>query len=214
MALPNAAFTWAATRSGLSLGDFMASLTPEREDAILKEYNDWRVQKGLKPLPASASTPAPSAKPANVHPQKQADDEFVELLSSVAEEMDQEALEEAEALQKTLAEIDSIPVEEDAVVPEEVEEEIEESIESSGAEEMPEVPAIEAEEPAGPVDIDARISGLPKAAEPALYEDLLTRIGDVAAAIEAAKAKIADNTRRHRGTAAQRAFLAWLKESI
>ena len=38
--LPNAVFSWAATRSGKGLGDFIASLTPEREEEWLRAYNE------------------------------------------------------------------------------------------------------------------------------------------------------------------------------
>ena len=47
---------------------------------------------------------------------------------------------------------------------------------------------------------------------PALYAALLERFSGVEAAVEAVKAAIADHTRRHRGTAALRAFLKHLEE--
>ena len=38
---------WASVRSGLPLHELLAALTLEREQAILKAYNDWRRSKGL-----------------------------------------------------------------------------------------------------------------------------------------------------------------------
>ena len=45
MILSNAALNWASVRSGLGLGDFLPSLTPEKEQEILKAYNEMRWRK-------------------------------------------------------------------------------------------------------------------------------------------------------------------------
>lgn len=61
--------------------------------------------------------------------------------------------------------------------------------------------------------IEQRISKLGKDATVALYESILsTMAGDVDTLKAVTEAVIKDHTRRHRGTAAQRAFLAWLNE--
>lgn len=81
--------------------------------------------------------------------------------------------------------------------------------------------ATEAEEAAPPSEdrqseeapIEQRISKLGKDATEALYESILTRMaGDVDTLKAVVESVIRDHTRRHRGTAAQRAFLAWLNE--
>ena len=73
---------------------------------------------------------------------------------------------------------------------------------------------VEAEESAEqPLPIEQRISKLKKDATPSIYEDLLALlVGDIDTAKAVTEAVIKDHTRRHRGTAAQRQFLAWLNE--
>ena len=61
--------------------------------------------------------------------------------------------------------------------------------------------------------IEQRISKLPKDASPAIYEEMLSIFGgDLETAKAVTEAVIHNHTRRHRGTAAQRAFLMWLNE--
>ena len=61
--------------------------------------------------------------------------------------------------------------------------------------------------------IEQRISKLPKEASTALYRALLAALAnDMEMAKAVTEAVIRDHTRRHRGTAAQRAFLAWLEK--
>ena len=65
MILSNTALNWASLRSGLGLGEFLFTLTPDREREILAAYNDWRRPKGLpeeKPITPSAP-PMLSAPP-------------------------------------------------------------------------------------------------------------------------------------------------------
>lgn len=47
MNLPDSALSWAATRCGKSLSDFISSLTPEKEIEIMDAYNRWRREHGL-----------------------------------------------------------------------------------------------------------------------------------------------------------------------
>ncbi|MBR0368924.1 MAG: hypothetical protein IJH86_11095, partial [Clostridia bacterium] len=85
--------------------------------------------------------------------------------------------------------------------------------------EAPEAPA-EIKAPAAPAapvlaeDVPAAqlLARLPKVPDAALYAALLDRFSGVEEAMEAVKAAIADHTRRHRGTAALRAFLKHLEE--
>lgn len=63
------------------------------------------------------------------------------------------------------------------------------------------------------VPIEQRISKLGKDATMPVYEDLLSTLGgDAEMAKAVTEAVIRDHTKRHKGTAVQRAFLAWLNE--
>lgn len=63
------------------------------------------------------------------------------------------------------------------------------------------------------VPIEQRISRLPKDATSTTFEGLLAALAnDVEIAKAVTEAVIRDHTKRHRGTAAQRAFLAWLEK--
>ena len=44
--------SWAALRSGQTLSEFLAALTPEREIEIMERYNCWRVEHGLSEVGA------------------------------------------------------------------------------------------------------------------------------------------------------------------
>lgn len=115
---------------------------------------------------------------------------FASDLSSAEEE--QEALGEAEEAVEEVT-----PVEEERIETA-TEAEAAPPIEDGQSEEAP---------------IEQRISKLPKDATVALYEDILsTMAGDVDTLKVVTEAVIKDHTRRHRGTAAQRALLAWLNE--
>ena len=60
--------------------------------------------------------------------------------------------------------------------------------------------------------VKLRISRLGKDATSSVYEDLLvTLASDIEVAKAVTGAVIKDHTRRHKGTAPQRAFLAWLE---
>ena len=77
-------------------------------------------------------------------------------------------------------------------------------------------PVIAPEEENAPeqaLPIEQRISKLGKDATPSVYAELLTALAnDVGMAKDVTEAVIRDHTKRHRGTAAQRLFLAWLNE--
>ncbi len=232
MILSNSALSWAATRSGMPFGEFLASLTPEREAQLLQAYNEWRTSKGLKPVavPATEEKPA-SAAEAPHKVKKDAADDISAMIESIADEIEEQDLQEAEEISRTLEEIDAMVVEE---VPAQVGEDAlrddeeageDEAFEASGEPEPlaapaepaePDAPAV-SETPAAPdaaadVPVAQLFAKLPKAPDAALYEALLSRFSDIEAAIEAVKAAIADHTRRHRGTAALRAFLKHLEE--
>ena len=66
--LPDSALSWAATRSGLPLSEYIASLTRERETVIMQDYNRWRKEHGLSEtaLITPSELPMPR-KPAEAH---------------------------------------------------------------------------------------------------------------------------------------------------
>lgn len=71
MNLPDSALSWAATRSGKSLGDFISSLTPEREIEIMDAYNRWRGEHGLPEVELIPSHEEPrQRKPAEAYDHK------------------------------------------------------------------------------------------------------------------------------------------------
>ena len=116
MILSNAARNWASVRSGLGLGDFLSSLTPEREQEILKAYNAWRRSKGLpedKPVAPTPSVPTAPTPP----PAKREESAIAQLMEQIADEVEKEQEEDAILIGETIEQIDSIPVEE---VPEEI----------------------------------------------------------------------------------------------
>lgn len=74
--LKTSTLSWAATRSGLSLGEFLATLTPEREAAIQDAYNAWRQSKGLAPVQAAPDiAPALRVERPAPPPEEEEDDE-------------------------------------------------------------------------------------------------------------------------------------------
>ena len=114
-------------------------------------------------------------------------------LTSAGEEEEQT---EVEVLEETL------PTEVEEAVPADVEEVVETSEEA---------PPTENEQVDAP--IEQRISKLGKDAAPSVYENILAGMaGDVDALKAVTEAVIKDHTKRHRGTAPQRAFLTWLNE--
>ena len=241
MILSTNAYNWAMLRSGLSMGDFSASLTPEREAELFKAYNEWRRSRGLPE--EKAPVPAPTiAAPAPVQEEKPAapvDDLsalITEVAAEVAAEVEEEEAEEAALVQDALEGADEI-VEETEPVPEEIEEEIEayEPVEADEPEnDAPEVaaapevvttPALADEPvaaaPEAPVDIEpatqsvdftTTIRSLPKEPDPALYSRIKDQYGEDTLPMTPAALKEA--TAKHRTTAAIRAFIAWLSKEI
>ena len=225
MILSIPALNWAAVRSGLGLGDFMASLTPEKEESILAAYNDWRKSKGLKPE-------GPVSPIVTVAQEEGPKDDLSVMMEAVAEEIEEEEAAEAAEIAHTIEEIDAIDVPaDDTPIPEEVEEQI--IIADDDAAPPTVIDAVhvsddhtggQAADAATPeqtyetveekaVPIEQRIDKLPKDATPPLYEDILASMaGDVDMLKSVTETVIKDHTRRHRGTAAQRQFLSWLEE--
>lgn len=162
MILSNAALNWASVRSGLGLGDFLSSLTPEREQEILKAYNAWRRSKGLpedklitSPTASTAST-APLTTPP---PEKRKESAIEQLIEQIADEVEKEQEEDAILIGETMEAIDNTPIE---CVPEEIVEEIATMDEEEAAAEEP------VEEPTDPgVDIDGGVDTSAAEEEPA-----------------------------------------------
>ena len=97
------AFNWAALRSGMSTGDFMASLTPEREEELFKQYNEWRRSKGLAEEKAPTPPISPSAAPKQrKEPAASPVDDLSALINEVAAEVEEEEAEEAALIQDVL----------------------------------------------------------------------------------------------------------------
>ena len=142
MILSTNAYNWAMLRSGLSMGDFSASLTPEREAELFKQYNAWRRSRGLPE--EKAPVPAPTiAAPAPVQEEKPAapvDDLsalITEVAAEVAAEVEEEEAEEAALVQNALDGADEIVEEEAAApVPDEIVEELEEEPAPEEADEL------------------------------------------------------------------------------
>lgn len=230
MILPTNAFNWAALRSGLSTGDFIASLTPEREEQLFKQYNEWRRSKGLAEEKALA--PAPISAPEN----RRKEDALSALFSQVADEV---VTEEAALVQDALDGADGIVEEEleaHAPIPAEVEEEIEadepvpeEAEAAQPASEEVEV-EIETDEPVSAddapkaattlavaneaesvVDFTTVIRSLPKEADPDNYRGIKAQFGEETLTL--AQAALGEAKKKHKGTAAIRTFITWLNEN-
>ena len=138
MILSNNAFNWAMLRSGMGTGDFMASLTPEREEELFKAYNEWRKERGLPEEMAPSLVPSPT--PAPVVPQapiEVPEDDLSAMFTQVAAEVEEEEAEEAALVQNALDGADEIVEEEAAApVPDEIVEELEEEPAPEEADEL------------------------------------------------------------------------------
>ena len=216
MILPNSALSWAATRSGLGFGDFLSSLTPEREQEILRLYNDWRATKGLKAVgaaePVTLTTPSDITSRAENENDAEEQDEMTVLMESIAEEIEEQEIAEAEELAQTLEEIDAIPVEEEIDV---IEDDIAAEDDAVPDDDMAPVDIEEAEaEPpvieGTPKKTATALSKLPKEPDEQIYHSLLSQFIERADAIAAVKERIKYHTIRHRGTAGLRLFWQWL----
>lgn len=241
MILPNSALSWAATRSGLGFGDFLSSLTPEREQHILQIYNNWRASKGLKAVgaaePVTPTTPSDITSRVENEDDAGEQDEMAAMMESIAEEIEEQEIAEAEELAQTLEEIDAIPVEEEIDV---IEDEIAAEDDAVPADDIaaeddavpdddiaaveddaipdddnPPVHIEEAEaEPSvtegTPKETAAALSKLPKEPDEQIYHSLFSQFIDRADAIAAVKERIKYHTIRHRGTAGLRLFWQWL----
>lgn len=232
MILSNNAFNWAVLRSGMGTGDFIASLTPEREEELFKQYNEWRRKRGLPEEKMTMPTPVPIQTPATASV-----DNLSALINEVAAEMEEEEAEEAALVHNALDGADEI-VEEAELAPDEIVEEasvstgVDEAIAEDAAPEVVTTPAVPAEatvpevmttqsvaseamgaEPASEQRVDFRsvIHSLPKEAAPALYSRIKGEYGN--RTLTLTQVALQEATKRHRGTVAIRAFLAWLNEN-
>ena len=238
MILSNNAFNWAMLRSGMGMGDFIASLSPEREAELFKAYNEWRRSRGLPEEKMQTTAPAPTATATPAAPEQRKElapvDELSAMFTQVAAEVEEEEAEEAALVQNALVGADEI-VEETEPVPEEIEEEIEEyepveadependAPEVAAAPEVVTTPAV-ADEPVAaapdaPVDTESAaqsvdfatiIRSLPKEPDPTLYSRIKDQYGENT--LPMAQAALKEATAKHRTTAAIRAFLAWLEQ--
>ena len=240
MILSTNAYNWAMLRSGLSMGDFAATLTLEREMELFKQYNEWRRSKGLTEETAPAAT-APSSfpeTPKDTKPMpKPPVDDLSALINEVAAEVEAEEAAEEALIQDALDGADEIvgtapvpadieeeieadepvadePVpDDDALMDTEVVAEPEVATTTDGAAE-PVTDATEAEAPDKPsaqsVDFATIIRSLPKEPDPTLYSRIKDQYGENT--LPMAQAALKEATAKHRTTAAIRAFLAWLEQ--
>ena len=138
MILSNNAFNWAMLRSGMGTGDFIASLTPEREEELFKQYNEWRRKRGLPEEKAPSLAPSPTPAPVvSQAPIEVPEDDLSAMFTQVAAEVEEEEAEEAALVQNALDGADEIVEEEAAApVPDEIVEELEEEPAPEEADEL------------------------------------------------------------------------------
>lgn len=234
MILSNAALNWASLRSGMPLHEFLAVLTPEREQEILVAYNSWRCEKGLpedKPVPFTPSTPPPA---------KRKESAIEQFMEQIAVEVEKEQEEDAILIGETMRVVRNTPVdwapEKITTMDDDPSMDIDEGADMATAEKEPAAPAVPrvdidegtdmavpeepaATEPGSQAEEDrfdrlsAIASTLPKQPDPTLYQSILFDLG---CSVGEAKA-VAEDVRRyftskHRGTAGIRTFLEWLGE--
>ena len=167
MILSNNAFNWAMLRSGMGMGDFIASLSPEREAELFKAYNEWRRSRGLPEEKMQTTAPAPTATATPAAPEQRKEsapvDDLSTMFTQVAAEVEEEEAEETALVQNALDGADEI-VEETEPVPEEVEEEIEaeEPMEDDLDEPAQEDEAAEADEPEASGTMDTEVDASPE----------------------------------------------------
>ena len=183
MILSTSVINWASVRSGMSMGEFMASLTPEREREILASYNAWRRGKGLPEAQAVAPpepSPAPQQSATDDSKRGAAGDDIAQMMVEYAREAEQEEAEEAALIEQTMEQIDSMSIETvpSEAIPAEIKREMDEDARTSEDDSAPEdgTASTEAEaksdEPATPEAMDAPGSRADTATEEALYSRL------------------------------------------
>ena len=149
MILSNAALNWASIRSGMSLHEFLSSLTPGRRRYWLLVMTG----EGLRVCRRISQSYLPCRPRHHLQSPKKA--KIERLIEQIAGEVEKEQEEEAEFLEETMEAIDSTPVE---LVPKIVEEIATED------EEEPSEPSVDIDEPA---DTSAAEEEPPEEAAPA-----------------------------------------------
>lgn len=134
MILSTTVINWASVRSGLSMGAFMASLTPEKEREILASYNDWRRSKGLPEEKAAEPPAAPQRPVADASKRDATGDDIAQMMAAYAREAEREEAEEAALIEQTMEQIDSMSIEAvpSETIPADVKREMEEDVRASG----------------------------------------------------------------------------------
>ena len=230
-----AALTWAAAQDRIPVHELIRGLTPTDGRRIEAAYAEWRrraaagerrhkVDWHTYPVqdipPEEAPTAAKDVVTVAIPVARTEDDEQDDEQADpdVADAMEQILAVEAEEPEYiSLADFNLEPSEVemrkmDALIrKEEAETASTEVVPTSVAEAEGNHTAEKAE--AEPAPIEQRISKLGKDASPAAYAELLTAfVGDVEKAKAVTEAVIKDHTRRHRGTASQKALLVWLEK--
>lgn len=223
--LNTSALAWAAARSGLSFGEFLSTLTPDREAAILEEYNTWRQEKGLAPVAAAPrpqiEVPRP-AKPVEApdEPEDEPADDEVPAEDGWAPEAEREDFESfddpwngASEAEELLGDVPFELPDEELVAPETF---------APAANDVPqaepEAPAESAPEKPRPVrsaipatnDLMTLLAKLPKEPDEAYYRAVQGAAETVEALRAAALARIEARRKSRKSTVPLKAFLAWL----
>lgn len=226
------ALTWAAAQAGETDWKFLGRITVEDEKKIEIAYAEWRarVAAGEKrpkidwkavvlpePMEAVPAQAAVAVEPAPTEtepvPADDADPDVAEAVERVEEILGEEHTEEYISLddfnfEPSEAELKAV----EAVISTE-EDEAENSVDAASEDSVEAAPedSMGAASENDVVPIEQRIAKLSKDADPGVYADLLVALtGDIDTAKSVTEAVMRDQTRRHRGTAAQRQFLAWL----
>lgn len=226
-----AALTWAAAQDRIPVHELIRGLTPTDERRIEAAYAEWRrrAAAGEKrpkvdwhsyPVPdipsEDGTVPAQSVTAVATHPaktspadEKQDDDSTTDADPDVIDAVEQ--ILAAEAEEPEYISLDDFNLEPSEAEMREMEKALKAetvvyaSVEETGA--LNTTISAESGE-----TVEQRISKLGKDATSSNFAALLDALGnDVDMAKAVTEAVIKDHTVRHRGTASQRAFLAWLR---
>lgn len=216
--LSTSALTWAAAQAHIQIWELTGMLTPADEARIEAAYREWRRRAAAGerrhkvdwrsfPVPEAVEAAAPEAtapaspsipKEDGAAPWDSPDDAAI---AEVVENILSEAPAEPDYI--SLDDFNLEPSEEEMKVMAQTLREEEAMEEEASVEAIPDVG----------MPVERRISKLAREADPEVYGRILADLGnDVETARAVVEAVMRDHTRRHRGTAAQRAFLDWLNE--
>lgn len=219
--LNTSTLSWAATRSGMSLGEFLSTLTPEKERAIQDAYNAWRASKGLAPVQAAPDiraplrvpeTPAPAPEEADDADAEDADASDAPWLGAdpASDYADYEGDWEDAQSRSRYADAPLELPDEELVAPDTFSEALSEAARRLRASDASEVPA-PAQAPA-PADLAGLLARLPREAEEGAYRAALAAAGSTDALREAVNARIEARRKSRKSTGPLKVLLSWLDQ--